>query len=161
MAIYATAGSRLYIGPQMDVGASDFVLADFESVTPPLSWTEITPIENLGTVGDSNEIINFDAINLSRRQKLKGVADAGTMQVVCGNDPANSGQIAVQAAQAQPGTYAFKLQFKDHSLSGTDSLRYFVAHVMSASETLDTANNVIKFNMTLGVNSNVVRKART
>ncbi len=161
MAIYATAGARLYIGPQMEAGDDDLTLADFESVTPALTWTEISPIENLGTVGDANEVINFDAINLGRRQKLKGVADAGTMQVVCGNDTGNSGQIAVQAAQAEPGTYAFKLEFNDKSLSGTNSLRYFVAHIMSASETLDTANNVIKFNMTLGVNSNVVRKART
>lgn len=161
MAIYATAGAKLYIGPQMESGDDDLILADFESVSPAISWVEINPTENLGTVGDSNEVINFDAINLGRRQKLKGVADAGTMQVVCGNDPSNSGQQAVQAAQAEPSTYAFKLEFNDKSLSGTNSLRYFVAHVMSASETLDTANNVIKFNMTLGVNSNVVRKART
>jgi hypothetical protein len=161
MAIYATAGARLYIGPQMDTQDDDFVLGDFEGASPVLTWTEISPTENLGTLGDSNEVINFDAINLGRRQKLKGVADAGTMQVVCGNDTANAGQVAAYAAQAEPGTYAFKVQFNDSSLSGTPSLRYFVAHVMSASETLDTANNVIKFNMTLGVNSNVVRKNRT
>ena len=160
MAIYATAGAKLYIGPQMDPQDDDFLVGDFET-SPPLSWTEITPTENLGTVGDSNEVINFDAINLGRRQKLKGVADAGTMQVVCGNDPSNAGQQAAYAAQSSPNTYAFKLQFNDASLSGTPSLRYFIAHVMSASETLDTANNVIKFNMTLGVNSNVVRVPRT
>lgn len=160
MAIFATAGSKLFIGPEMEAGEDDLLQADFET-SPPLSWTEITPLENLGTVGDSNEVINFDAINLGRRQKLKGVADAGTMQVVCGADALNAGQIAVQAAQQSPNTYAFKLQFNDAPLSGTPSIRYFVAHVMSASETLDTANNVIKFNMTLGVNSNVVRVPRS
>ncbi|WP_237685028.1 hypothetical protein [Szabonella alba] len=40
---------------------------------------------------------------------------------------------------------------------GTPSERYFVAVVGSASEAYDTANNVIKLNASLWVNSNVVR----
>lgn len=157
--IYATAGAKLYIGPAMAVTAADKQLSDFET-SPPKSWTEVGFLENLGTFGDSAEAINFDSIGAGRRMKLKGVKDAGTMEVVCGLDYSDAGQIALRAAEATPNTYAFKIQFNDAPAGSgaTPSLRYFVAHVMSASETLDSANSVMKLNATLGVNSNVVRK---
>ena len=158
MAIFATAGAKLYIGPAMAVGATDKVLADFEP-SPALSYTEVGMLENLGTLGDASDPINFDAINRNRRMKLKGVKDAGTMNVVCGLDYSDTGQIALRAAEGTPNTYAFKVEFNDapSSSGSTPSLRYFVAHVMTASESLETANSVMKFNATLGVNSNVVR----
>lgn len=159
MAIYATAGTKFYIGPAMSPGSSDLTISDFET-SPAKSWTEVGFTENLGTVGDTSESITFDAIGRGRRMKLKGVRDAGTMEVVCGLDYSDAGQVALRAAEATPNDYAFKVEFNDAPAGSgaTPSLRYFVGQVLSASETLDSANNVVKLNASIAVNSNVVRK---
>jgi len=159
MAIYSTAGAKLFIGPAMAPGANDFILADFET-SPPKSWTEVNPMENLGTFGDAAEAVTFDAINRGRRMKLKGIKDAGTLEVVCGLDYSDTGQIAMRAAEASPNDFAFKIQFNDAPAGSgaTPSLRYFVGQVLSASEGLDSANSVMKANFSIGINSNVVRK---
>lgn len=159
MAIYSTAGAKLFIGPAKAPGANDFTLSDFET-SPPISWTEVNPMESLGTFGDSSESITFDAINRGRRIKLKGVKDAGTLEVSCGLDYSDAGQIALRAAQASPNDFAFKIQFNDAPAGSgaTPSLRYFVGQVLSASEALDTASSVMKMNCSIAINSNVVRK---
>jgi hypothetical protein len=115
-------------------------------------------MENIGAFGDEAASITFDAIEQARTQKLKGTRNAGDMAVVCGIDYADTGQIALRTAETSPNNYAFKVLFNDMPSGGTSgSLRYFIALVMSARETLDTANNVMKLNATLGVNSNIVR----
>ena len=79
------------------------------------------------------------------------------MEVVCGIDYSDAGQIAALAAEKTDENYAFKLEFDDAPAGGTPSERYFVAMVGGASEQLDTANNVMKLNLSLWINSNVVR----
>jgi hypothetical protein len=153
MPIFATAGTKLHIGGVIEAKNSDFTQADFDSAT----WTEIAPLESLGSVGDTSEVINFDAIGYSRRLKLKGVRDAGTMEVVVGIDYADPGQIALLAAEKTPHDYAFRLVFNDAPEGGTPSERLFIAKVMSVSEALDEANSVMRLNASLAVNSNVVR----
>lgn len=161
MAIFATAGSKLFIGAAIAVSSSeDLVEADFTSQV----WVEIAPLESIGSLGDTAESIPFDAIGASRRQKLKGVRDAGTMEVVAGIDYSDPGQIALLAAEKTNANFAFKLVFNDAPATGSapaPSERKFAAMVMSASEALDTANNVMKLNASLAVNSNIVRKAAT
>lgn len=157
MAIFATAGSKLYIGTALAAKNSDFVEADFSSIV----WEEITPMESIGTLGDTAAEITFDAIGNARTQTLKGTRKAGNMECVAGIDYADDGQIALLAAEKTPHDYAFKLVFNDAPATGaspTPSERKFVAKVMSAAEALDTANNVMKLNFTLAVNSNIVRK---
>lgn len=151
MAIFATAGSKLYIGGPLN--GPTVTEASFTSQT----WVQINSLEALGAVGDTSEGINFDDIGAARRIKLKGVRDAGTMEVVTGIDYEDAGQVAVLAAEATPNDYAFRLVFNDAPVGGTPSERRFVAKVMSVSEQLDTASSVMKLNMSLGVNSNVVR----
>ena len=152
--IFATAGSKLYIGGSHAAQSSDFVVGDFSGQ----SWVEVKWMENIGAFGDEAANITFDAIGEGRTQKLTGRRNAGDMAVVCGIDYSDSGQIALRAAEATPNNYAFKVQFNDEPVGGTSpSLRYFIGLVMSAREVLDTANNVMKLNATIGVNSNIVR----
>lgn len=153
MAIYATAGAKLFIGGPLASKPADFVLADFAAQ----SWIEVSWVENMGAVGDESATINFDAIGQGRTIKLKGQRNAGDMAIVCGVDYADAGQIAVRAAEATPLDYAFMVQFDDAPVGGSPSSRQFVARVMTVREQLDTANNVIKMQMALGVNSNIVR----
>lgn len=155
--IFATAGSKVYIGQSISPKSSDFTAADFSGE----SWTEISWVENIGSFGDKSAEITFDAIGETRTQKLKGTRNAGTMALVVGIDYGDVGQIALRAAEATPNDYAFKVQFNDAPLGGTPSLRYFIAKVMSAEEQLDSANSVVKLNAGLGINSNIVRVSAT
>lgn len=152
--IFATSGARLYIGGSLAAQTSDFVLGDFTGQ----SWVAINWMENIGAFGDEAASITFDAIEQERTQKLKGTRNAGDMTLVCGIDYEDAGQIALRAAEATPNNYAFKVEFNDMPAGGTSgSLRYFIGLVMTARETLDTANNVMKLNGTIGINSNIVR----
>lgn len=156
MSIYGISGSKIYIGGAKEpANGADMVAADFTSQT----WTEITPVESIGALGDSAEVSSFNAIGIGRTLKRKGVANAGSMQVVMGCDYADAGQLAVRAAAIAKGAYAFKIEFADKPATGAspkNSLRYFTALVMSASEQLDDANGTLKLNSTLEINSNVV-----
>ncbi len=151
--IFATAGARLYIGSALAAQTTDFVVGDFSGQ----SWVQVGWMESIGAFGDEAASITFDASEQQRTQKLKGTRNAGDMAVVCGIDYEDPGQILLRAAEATPNNYAFKVLFNDAPSGGDPSERYFIALVMSAREQLDTANNVMKLNATLGVNSNIVR----
>lgn len=157
MTIYATAGSKLYIGGVLPMKSADFVEADFTSQT----WKEVGGLESLGTLGDTSQAITQSIIGEGRDKVLKGTRAAGTMEVVCSIDGDDVGQTALIAAEKTTHDYAFKLVLNDAPVNGTPSERKFIAKVMSAAEQFDQANNVMKFNTSLAVNSNVVRKAAT
>lgn len=137
----------------MQAQSQDFVLADFAGN----SWTEISWVESIGAFGDKSAEITFDAIGEQRTQKLKGTRNAGNLALVCGVDSGDAGQAALRAAEATPNDYGIRVDFDDAALGGTPSQRFFIAKVMSAEEQLDGANNVVKLNSGLGINSNIVR----
>lgn len=153
MPVFATAGAKLYIGSALAAQSADFVASAFDGE----SWTQIKELESLGSFGDTSEEITFASIESQRMRRFKGLRSAGTMEVVCGIDYSDAGQIAALAAEKTDENYAFKLEFDDAPAGGTPSERYFVAMVGGASEQLDTANNVMKLNLSLWINSNVVR----
>lgn len=151
MTIYATNGAKLYIGGVLNSQSADFDEADFTSQT----WVEIGEIEALGTVGDTAAEITFDSISANRTRRLKGTRNAGSMELICGIDYADPGQIALIAAEKTIHDYAFRLVLNDAPPGGTPSERLFIAKVGSAAEALDTANSVMKLQCALWVNSNV------
>jgi hypothetical protein len=153
MAIYATNGAKLYIGGAVSQKSADWVKTDFASQT----WVEIKETEGLGSLGDTSDSIDFTSIDASRKRTAKGTRSAGTMEVVCGIDPADAGQIAIIAAEKSKSNFAFKLELNDAPVGGTPSERYFIGLVMSQREQFDQANNIMKLNVSLVVNSNVVR----
>lgn len=155
--IVSTAGSKLHIGAAKAYGNTDFVASDFTTGSPV--WTEIGGTTNLGSAGDTSTLITSDQIGSSRTRKAKGTRNAGSMTVICDLDIADAGQLAAIAAEKTKLSYAFRLSFPDAPEGGTPSYRYFTAFVMSASEQWDEANNVMKLNLTLEVDSNVVRVA--
>ena len=151
--IFATAGSRVFIGQTKDPQSNDFVAADFDGE----SWVEIAWLESIGQFGDESAEITFDAIGEGRTQKLKGIRNAGNMELVAGVDHTDPGQQALLAAEALPNDFAFRVDFNDAAVAGTPSQRFFIGKVMTAREQLDTANNVVKRGGRIGINSNVVR----
>lgn len=158
--LFATAGSKLFIGPVKAFNGTDFTASDFpEDGAEALTFTEVGGTTNLGSAGDTANLITSDQIARQRTRKLKGTRNAGSMEVLCDLDYADAGQLALIAAEKTQSTYAFKLQFNDAPAGGTPSIRYFVALVMSAGEQYDEANSVMKLNSMLEIDSNIVRVA--
>lgn len=156
MPIFATAGAKIYIGGTLNPPTTEALEAiDFSTIT----WTQIGHVNNLGSFGDAAEAIENDDISLARRQKLKGLRDAGTIELVCAIDYADAGQIALLAAEATDHNYAVRVVFDDAPPAGTPSERMFVALVMSAREVLDEANSIMRLQVSLAINSNIVRVA--
>jgi Phage tail protein. len=153
--LFATAGTKLFIGDAMAFDGDDLVASDFTGA----SWTEVKGTTNLGAAGDTSELITSNQIGSARTRKLKGTRNAGSMTVVCDLDYGDPGQLALVAAEKAKETYAFKLEFNDAPEGGTPSQRLFVALVMSASEELNEANSVMSLNATLEIDSNIVRVA--
>lgn len=153
MTVYTTNGSRLYIGGPLPSKGTDFTAIDFASQ----DWIEVGEVESLGTVGDTSTEVTFDSIPGQRTRRLKGTRNAGSMEVICGIDYEDPGQIAVLAAEKTPNDYAFRVVLNDAPAGGNPSERMFVGKVGSVAEALDTANSVMKLTASLWVNSNVVK----
>lgn len=153
MPLFATAGAKLFIGGILAMKSTDFVAADFTGET----WVEVKQLESLGSLGDASNEIAQDIIGEKRTKRLKGTRVAPPMEVIAGIDYADAGQIALHAAEKTKFDYAFKVTFDDAPSGGTPSERLFIAKVGGAVEAYDTANQVMKLNASLWVNSNVVR----
>ena len=151
--IFATNGAKFDIGGVLPDPGEDMDATDFASQT----WVEIKETESLGRVGDTASEITFDGIGQNRTKRLKGTRNGGAMELTCGIDYADPGQLALLAAEKTIHDYAFRLVFNDAPAGGTPSERMFIAKVGSADEQLDTANGVMKLNSSLWINSNIVR----
>jgi hypothetical protein len=151
-AIFATAGTQVFIGPVTASKSTPFVLADFAG----FSFAEIGWLESIGEFGDESAEITFDAIGEGRTQKLKGIRNAGNMDLVMGVVEDDPGQVALLAAEAEVDDFAFKVVFNNAPAGGTPSERYFIGKVMTARENLSTANSVVRRGGRVAINSNVV-----
>jgi hypothetical protein len=140
----------------MDDSNEDLLAADFTGQT----WTEIDYVETIGTFGDAANAIESSFIGRGRVLKAKGVRNAGTLELVMGLDLTDAGQLALLAAEKKSNSFAFKIEFNDRPATGAspkNSTRSFVGLVMTATEQLDGADNVMKLNASIGINSNVLR----
>jgi hypothetical protein len=148
MTIGTASGAKLYIG-----GANadpDTVLATYQAD----SYVEVGEIEDLGEFGDESTDVTFDSLSRGRTRHLKGTRDAGAMPVVCGDDMTDEGQVAMEAAEATPLDYNFKVTFDNAiTIGGTDSEHYFIGKVMSKRRRTGTANNVVRKVFNVGINS--------
>ena len=146
MSISTAAGSRFFIG-----GAGEPAdLAAFQAH----SYIEVGEIENLGEVGDESQVVQFASLADGRMRKLKGVRDAGTMNIICGLDDSDAGQDAMIAAEAEPLNYAFKIQLNNPlTLGGTGGIKFYFGQVLSKRINIGDVNNVIRYNFNVGVNS--------
>lgn len=160
MSLYPVAGCKIYIGTALDDKSTDFVESDFSSVT----WKEIDGWQQMGTAGDTAQIITTSLINRNRDLKQKGTRNAGSMENVFAIVPTDEGQIALIAAEKTNLNYAFKIELNDKPASGAapkPSQRLFVGLVTSAAEAGGEANTMQMLNATIEINSNIVHVAAT
>lgn len=160
MSLYPVAGCKIYIGTALSDKATDFVEADFTSQT----WKQIDGWVQMGTAGDTAQVITTSLINRGRDVKQKGTRNAGTMENVFTIMPTDEGQIALIAAEKTSNNYAFKVELNDKPASGAapaPSQRLFIGLVTSAAEAGGEANTIQNLNATIEINSNIVHVAAT
>lgn len=144
MSVNTAAGSRFSIGtttPATDEAA-------YEADT----WVEVGEIENLGEFGDQVSAATFTALANRRVRKFKGTYDAGDMELVLGLDTGDEGQTALNEAlkDGKSHDYNFKVELEDGDIF------YFSGKVMSRRITPGSAEDVVKANVSIAINSAVL-----
>jgi hypothetical protein len=123
MTIFATNGARVFIGGRISIPGRDLTESDYSGQT----WTEIGETESLGTFGDTSAEIAFDAINSQRTRRRKGARTAGNLELMCGIDYTDAGQLALLAAEKSIYDYAFKILLNDGPPGNTSTVTISVA----------------------------------
>lgn len=155
MARYAVAGCKIYIGGVLADKSTDFVAADFTSQT----WVEIKEWVTMGDSGDAAADITSQVISEARDKHAKGTRNAPVMEHVFNDDPLDTGQLAVIAAEKSANNYAFRIEYNDKPAVGAspkNSMRYFIALVNSARRVGGSANTNRTLAVSLQPNSNFV-----
>jgi len=149
--INTSLGARFYISNAAVLDTVD-TIAEFEALT----WVEVYPVENLGEFGDEAAAVTFSALNDGRVRKLKGARDAGTLAVVVGHNPTQTGQVAMIAAEATKFNYGFKVEVPDApSELYSNSVFYFRGKVMSKRMNVGANGDVVKRTFNVGVDSQI------
>ena len=149
--IFASNGASLHICTTPQTSEPSEV--EYQALT----FIEVKEAEGIGSFGDTASEVTFTSLGDSRTRRLKGARDAGVLEVVLGADYADAGQLALIAAEKTTHNYAFKVVFNDAPPGGTPSERYFIGMVAAVPEAIDTADNVVKLNCSIWVNSAITR----
>lgn len=148
MTIGTASGAKLFIGSAN--ADPDTLLATYQAD----SYIEVGEIEDLGEFGDESTDVTFDSLSRGRTRHLKGTRNAGTMPLTVGDDMTDEGQTAMEAAEATPLDYNFKVELNNAvTIGGTNSQHYFIGKVMSKRRRVGTANDVVRRVFSVGINS--------
>ena len=155
MAISATTGAKVYIGPVNNT-------ANDATAYEALVYTQIKPTESIGEFGDQASTITFTSLEDARVRKRKGVRDAGDLNIVVGHDPLDAGQLACVAAEKTEFTYAMKVVLADGAdANDTDSVFYFRALISTARLSGIEANQITKRAFAALIDSDIIEIAST
>jgi len=159
MPLYPVAGCKFFIStnPFTEL-AVDAVVGDYSAVV----WLEMKSWTQMGSYGDTAQLITTDLIGEGRTKKQKGTKNAGTMANVFALANTDTGQLKAITAAASISNYAFKVELNDKITGpGVNSTRLMYGLVMQAQEAGGGPNTVQTLNMTVEINSNIVATAAT
>ncbi|WMN15600.1 hypothetical protein QL104_19785 [Pseudomonas piscis] len=148
------AGCRLAIGGKTGADSEIEYKAD--------TYVDVGEIEDLGEFGDTFSSVNFTALSDGRVRKYKGTADAGNMTLTVGLDNGDAGQKAVGVAHKDrtKGNYNVKVTLNDGDPGATPAILsttfYFGVKVMNNTVAPGSADNVVRRNMTLAINTEIL-----
>ncbi|TYO83659.1 hypothetical protein DQ397_000743 [Pseudomonas sp. CK-NBRI-02] len=148
------AGCRLSIGSKTPATTKTEYEAD--------TYVDVGEIEDLGEFGDTFNPVNFTALSDGRVRKYKGTADAGNMTLTVGLDNGDAGQKAVGVAHKDrtKGNYNIKVTLNDGDPGATPAILpttfYFGVKVMNNTVAPGTADNVVRRNVTLAINTDIL-----
>lgn len=148
------AGCRISIGGKTG--------ADTETDYKDDTYVEVGEIEDLGEFGDTFSSVTFTSLRDGRVRKYKGTADAGDLTLAVGLDNGDVGQNAVKAAHKDrsKGDYNIKITLNDGDPEATPAITpttfYFRGKVMNNTVAAGAADNVVRRNITIGINSDII-----
>ena len=148
------AGCRLFIGGKTGADTQTEYEAD--------TYVEVGEIEDLGEFGDTFSNVNFTSLKDGRVRKYKGTADAGDLTVTVGLDSGDAGQRAVRTAHKDrsKGDYNIKITLNDGDPTATPVINpttfYMRTKVMNNTVAPGAADNMVRRNITMGINSDVL-----
>lgn len=148
------AGCRLFIGGKTGADTQTEYEAD--------TYIAVGEIEDLGEFGDTFSSVTFTALSDGRVRKYKGTADAGDLTLTVGLDNGDAGQNAVKTAHKDrsKGDYNIKMTLNDGDPDATPVINpttfYMRGKVMNNTVAPGAADNVIRRNITIGINSDIL-----
>ena len=150
MPINTGAGTRFSIGPRL-LAKLPAAVAAAETLLAGLAYTEVGEMESIGDYGDTINDVTFAGLASGRATHLKGLADAGSVELSIGFDAGDAGQLALVVAFKDRSQYDYpiKVEYVDGLID------YFVAKVMSNKKTGISVEGVVKRAVTLGINSEI------
>ncbi|KRV76382.1 hypothetical protein P3W55_13220 [Pseudomonas citronellolis] len=148
------AGCRLGFGTKTPAATEAEYKAD--------TYVDVGEIEDLGEFGDTFSNVNFTALSDGRVRKYKGTADAGDMTLTVGLDNGDAGQRAVALAHKDrsKGNYNVKVTLNDGDPNAVPPVLpttfYFGVKVMNNTVAAGAADNVVRRNITMGINTDIL-----
>lgn len=154
MALKTSAECKFYIGTTTAADTE----AEFEADT----YTEVGTIEDMGEFGDQYNLVTFTSLGDGRVRKLKGTKDAGDMTLVVAHD-SDAGQAAIVAAcdDSTSTGYNCKITLNDQVTpsTGNPTTFYFRAQVTSKRVAIGGSDNVVRRNIGIAIDSEVIEVA--
>ena len=152
MAFNTASGAKISIGTTTAAST----ITEYEGDT----YDQVGTIEDLGEFGDAYNAVTFTSLSDSRVKKRKGSADAGEMNLTVAFDSGDDGQQALKDALDDTGGvgYNFKVELND-SQGVSPTTFYFKALVMSRRIQVGSADNVVRANVTLGIDTEILEEA--
>ncbi len=158
MSFTASNGSRLFIGPAIDVDTITGA-ADLTGINEA-DWLEVKGLKDLSSFGDEATSVTSNQLNVNRTMKQKGTRDAGTPGFVVDVKDGDPGQQAAIDASGPDDNfdYAFYVEYPNKKTpTGKNGKRYFAGQVMSFKENPGAANNAITATLAVGINTAIYR----
>lgn len=148
------AGCRFSIGSKNG--------ADTEAAYKADTYVEVGEIEDLGEFGDTFSSVTFTSLRDGRVRKYKGTADAGDLTLTIGLDNGDKGQESLKTAHKDRtrGDYNIKVTLNDGDPDAATPILpttfYMRGKVMNNTVAAGAADNVVRRNVTIGINSEII-----
>ncbi|WP_079229404.1 hypothetical protein [Pseudomonas putida] len=148
------AGCRFFIGGKTGADTQTEYEAD--------TYVEVGEIEDLGEFGDTFSSVTFTSLKNGRVRKYKGTADAGDLTLTVGLDNGDAGQAAIKTAHKDrsKGDYNIKITLNDGDPDASPAIKpttfYYRGKVMNNTVAPGSADNVVRRNVTIGINSDIL-----
>ncbi|MNJ44647.1 hypothetical protein D3C77_397050 [compost metagenome] len=148
------AGCRLRFGGKTAAATETEYKAD--------TYVDVGEVEDLGEFGDTFSSVTFTALSDGRVRKYKGTADAGDITLTVGLDSGDAGQKAVSVAHKDrtKGNYNTMVTLNDGDPDASPAIIpttfYFGVKVMNNTVAPGAADNVVRRNITLAINTEIL-----
>jgi hypothetical protein len=156
MAIKTGTGASLAIGTVL--AAPNGTQAEYEAD----AYTTVGNVESIGEFGDQRNAVEFTSLADTRKQKARGVADAGDSVITYAHTSGDTGHTLLAAAYAATSQatdeFNFRIQLAD-TIATSPTKFYFRARVL-ANKMLELTNDgVVRRQTMLAINTAVLEVA--